>query len=129
MRALVLSSVLVIGCGGGSTPAVDAGPDGPPPDADISQLDPFSFFVTSIVALQDLSGSQAGFGGDLRFGETGPGAGLRGADKLCATIAERSMPGASGKRWRASPGTRSIGSATARGSIGSAACSRRRRPT
>jgi hypothetical protein len=37
----------------------------------------------------------------LRFGETGPGAGLRGADKLCATIAERSMAGASAKRWRA----------------------------
>lgn len=61
----------------------------------------FSFFVTSLVALQDLSGSQAGFGGDLRFGETGQGAGLRGADKLCATIAERSLPGASAKPWRA----------------------------
>jgi hypothetical protein len=59
------------------------------------------FFVTSLKALQDLSGSQSGFGGDLRFGETGPGAGLRGADKLCATIAERSMPGASAKQWRA----------------------------
>lgn len=64
-------------------------------------LDHFSFFVTSLAALQSLSGSQAGFGGDLRFGETGPGAGLRGADKLCATIAERSMPGASAKPWRA----------------------------
>jgi hypothetical protein len=42
----------------------------------------------------ELSGNQEGFGGDLRFGETGPGAGLRGADKLCAAIAERSMPGA-----------------------------------
>jgi hypothetical protein len=61
----------------------------------------FSFFVTSLKALQDLSGSQAGFGGDLRHGETGAGAGLRGADKLCAVIAERSMPGASAKPWRA----------------------------
>ena len=61
----------------------------------------FSFFVTSLKALQELSGSQAGFGGDLRYGETGPGAGLRGADKLCAVIAERSMPGASAKPWRA----------------------------
>jgi len=61
----------------------------------------FSFFVTSLKALQDLSGSAEGFGGDLRYGETGPGAGLRGADKLCATIAERSMPGASQKPWRA----------------------------
>jgi hypothetical protein len=61
----------------------------------------FSFFVTSLVALQELSGSQQGFGGDLRFGEEGPGAGLRGADKLCATIAEKSMPGAGKKQWRA----------------------------
>lgn len=61
----------------------------------------FSFFVTSLKALQDLSGNQLGFGGDLRFGETGAGAGLRGADKICATIAERSMPGAGKKTWRA----------------------------
>lgn len=63
--------------------------------------EPFSFFVTSLVALQELSGSPEGFGGDLRFGETGPGAGLRGADKICATIAEKSMPGAGKKQWRA----------------------------
>lgn len=61
----------------------------------------FSFFVTSLKAMQELSGSEAGFGGDLRFGETGPGAGLRGADKICAAIADMSMPGASGKQWRA----------------------------
>ncbi|MFT3711438.1 MAG: hypothetical protein QM817_27710 [Archangium sp.] len=61
----------------------------------------FSFFVTSLKSLQELSGSQSGFGGDLRYGETGAGAGLRGADKLCAAIAERSMPGASAKPWRA----------------------------
>jgi hypothetical protein len=61
----------------------------------------FSFFVTSLAALQKLSGSQNGFGGDLRFGETGPGAGLRGADKICAAIAETSMPGSSAKQWRA----------------------------
>ncbi len=61
----------------------------------------FRFFVTSLVALQELSGNPEGFGGDLRFGETGPGAGLRGADKICAAIAERSMPGAGNKPWRA----------------------------
>ncbi|MFV8751741.1 hypothetical protein ACNOYE_14445 [Nannocystaceae bacterium ST9] len=61
----------------------------------------FSFFVTSLRAMQELSGSEQGFGGDLRFGETGPGAGLRGADKICAAIAEQSMPGASAKQWRA----------------------------
>ncbi|MBX7082506.1 MAG: hypothetical protein K1X88_25095 [Nannocystaceae bacterium] len=51
--------------------------------------------------MQELSGSEAGFGGDLRFGETGPGAGLRGADLICGAIADRSMPGASAKGWRA----------------------------
>src|SRR5690349_3590716 len=61
----------------------------------------FSFFVASFAALQSLSGSEAGFGGDLRYGETGPGAGLRGADKICSEIAERSMPGAGKKTWRA----------------------------
>jgi hypothetical protein len=59
------------------------------------------FFVTSLAALQALSGSAVGFGGDLRYGETGPGAGLRGADKLCAAIAELSLPGSSSKQWRA----------------------------
>ncbi|NOU30051.1 MAG: hypothetical protein HOO96_19275 [Polyangiaceae bacterium] len=52
-------------------------------------------------AIQDLSGSAQGFGGDLRFGETGAGAGLRGADKICAAAAERSLPGAGAKPWRA----------------------------
>ena len=61
----------------------------------------FSFFVTSLGALRTLSGSQNGFGGDLRFGETGDGAGLRGADKICTTIAEMSMPGSGAKGWRA----------------------------
>jgi hypothetical protein len=42
-----------------------------------------------------------GFGGDLRFGETGEGAGLRGADKICAAIAEIGIPGAGKKQWRA----------------------------
>jgi hypothetical protein len=65
-----------------------------------SDLDPFSFFVTSWESLQELAG-QKGFGGDLRFGETGPGAGLRGADKICETIAEKSMPGSKVKQWRA----------------------------
>lgn len=67
----------------------------------VAGLPHFSFFVTSLRALRELSGSQNGFGGDLRYGETGPGAGLRGADKLCAAIAERSMPGASAKGWKA----------------------------
>ncbi len=60
----------------------------------------FSFFVTSLKAMRDLSGNKDGFGGDLRFGETGDGAGLKGADKICKTIAEKSMPG-NAKTWRA----------------------------
>ena len=95
--ALVLlglaTSFLLMGCPGATSQdgGVDAGPE----------LAHFSFFVTSLRALQELSNDQSGFGGDLRYGETGPGAGLRGADKLCAAIAERSMPGASSKQWRA----------------------------
>lgn len=64
-------------------------------------LDNFSFFVTSLKVMRELSGNQMGFGGDLRYGETGAGAGLRGADKICAAIAEKSMPGSSKKQWRA----------------------------
>ncbi|MBL8915325.1 MAG: hypothetical protein JNM17_31770 [Archangium sp.] len=51
--------------------------------------------------MQRLSGSANGFGGDLRYGETGLGAGLRGADKICTEVAEFSMPGAGAKGWRA----------------------------
>ncbi len=75
----------------------DAGGD----DEQSADATKFSFFVTSLQSLQELSGSQTGFGGDLRFGETGEGAGLRGADKICATIAELSLPGAKKKGWRA----------------------------
>ncbi|WP_437945076.1 hypothetical protein WME98_29425 [Sorangium sp. So ce296] len=77
--------------GGGTTTASTGG----------GTTEKFSFFVTSLAAMRELSGSQDGFGGDLRFGETGPGAGLRGADKICATIAEKSLPGAGSKTWRA----------------------------
>jgi len=57
----------------------------------------FSFFATSAAALRKLSGNQDGFGGDLRFGKA---TGLEGADEICRTIAETSMPG-NGKTWRA----------------------------
>ncbi len=68
---------------------------------DTLKLAKFSFFLTSLKAMRDLSGSVHGFGGDLRFGKTGQGAGLLGADSICSCIAERSMPGASAKEWRA----------------------------
>jgi hypothetical protein len=82
---------------GGDPGPSPTGPTGPT----ASPLPDFSFFVTSYAALQELSGSPDGFGGNLSFGESGPGAGLRGADKICATIAEKSMPGAAVKGWRA----------------------------
>ncbi len=77
-------------------------PDATPADTvDPNTLPKFSFFVTSLASIVQLSGSSKGFGGDLRYGETGAGAGLRGADKICAEIAELSMPGASAKEWHA----------------------------
>ncbi len=60
----------------------------------------FSFFVTSLKAMVELCKKDQGFGGDLRFGESGDGAGLKGADKICTTIAQKSMP-ANNKTWRA----------------------------
>jgi hypothetical protein len=61
----------------------------------------FSFFVISQKAMQELSGKDSGFGGDFRYGEMGSGAGLRGADKICAAVAERSLKNAKYKGWRA----------------------------
>lgn len=61
-------------------------------------LSKFSFFVTSLPAMVALSGKADGFGGDLRFGKAD---GLTGADEICRQIAERGMPGAGQKQWRA----------------------------
>jgi hypothetical protein len=63
-----------------------------------AELEPFSFFVTSYAAMQRLSGTPNGFGGDLRYGEAD---GLSGADKICREIAESSQAGAGKKPWRA----------------------------
>jgi hypothetical protein len=65
---------------------------------DVAGLPRFSFFVTSLTAMRRLSGSQNGFGGDLRYGEA---TGLAGADKICREIAEAALPGAGAKTWRA----------------------------
>jgi hypothetical protein len=70
-------------------------------ELDTLSLDKFSFFVTSMAALLDLSKSADGFGGNFSFGKSGPGAGLKGADSICECIAERSMPGSKVKKWRA----------------------------
>jgi hypothetical protein len=76
-------------------PSTDVAPTDVPP---VEELPRFSFFVTSYEAMQRLSGSVDGFGGDLRFGEA---SGLAGADRICTTIAEEEMPGAGRKGWRA----------------------------
>lgn len=68
---------------------------------DTVNLPKFSFFLTSYEALVKLSKSEKGFGGDLRFGKTGQGAGILGADSICECIAEMSMPGSKIKKWRA----------------------------
>jgi hypothetical protein len=86
------------GAGGDSGDGGDGGTmadSGVPPE----ELEPFSFFVTSYEAMVRLSGTEDGFGGDLRY--DGAPDGLSGADKICTEIAEHSMPGASAKGWRA----------------------------
>lgn len=60
----------------------------------------FSFFLTSRKALQELSGSTDGFGGDL--------GGITGADSICQRIAERSSACQSNKIWHAFLSTSSI---------------------
>ncbi|HMI91356.1 MAG TPA: hypothetical protein VK509_08330, partial [Polyangiales bacterium] len=88
---------------GGSLPGKDAGTTGSPGGAGAdagagTPKDAFSFFVTSYAAMKRLSRSEAGFGGDLRYGEAD---GLAGADKICREIAESSLAGAGKKTWRA----------------------------
>jgi hypothetical protein len=63
------------------------------PEADVEEpsQEHFSFFVTSLEAMQELSGSLDGFGGNL--------GGLEGADEICQTIAGTVDGG--GKVWRA----------------------------
>jgi len=99
--SLVLLAVLAACTGNPDAPAPPVLATGGTDSGTDSEFGLFSFFVTSRVALYELSGSEYGFGGDLRYGETGPGAGLRGADLICADVAERSMPGSRDKQWRA----------------------------
>jgi len=75
---------------------------------DPAKLDKFSFFVTSMAAMLKLAPPN-GFGGNLTFGQAD---GLSGADKICSTIAETSMPGASAKNWRAFLSTSKVNAAT-----------------
>ena len=89
------------GSTGGAAATTGTGGRGGTGGATNPNLAKFSFFITSLEGMRALSGSQDGFGGNLRYGETGPGAGLRGADKICRTLAGRAMPGAEAKTWRA----------------------------
>jgi hypothetical protein len=82
------------GAGTGGPPA-SGGAGGGPTDPMLAK---FSFFVTSLPALVALSGKAEGFGGDLRFGKAD---GLSGADEICRQVAERGLPGAGQKQWRA----------------------------
>jgi hypothetical protein len=83
--------------GRSTEPAVDASSE-PSSEPSSATGDRFSFFVTSYAALTRLSGSEAGFGGDLRYGEQD---GLTGADKICREIAESSLKGSGNKGWHA----------------------------
>lgn len=122
LRALAATCMVFVGCGGGNGGGATgsggagntAGGSGGSGGAANPYLADFSFFVISLESVQQLSGSPDGFGGDLRFGETGEGAGLRGADKICAQAAEIGIAGAGSKTWRA------FLSATAGGSGGGA---------
>jgi hypothetical protein len=84
--------------GGASAGASGSGGGGGALDPAVEK---FSFFLTSLASIRQVSGNDEGFGGDLSFGESGEGAGLRGADKICKAIAEIGMPGAGAKDWRA----------------------------
>ena len=98
-NAWILVVALATACGGNNADD-DTGTDGGSGSGSAATSN-FSFFVTSLAGLQTLAGNQLGFGGDLRYGETGAGAGLRGADKICAALAESSLAGAGSKTWRA----------------------------
>jgi hypothetical protein len=89
------------GSGGQTEPQPDARPDAitdTPVSMDVPPLPNFSFFVTSVATMRKLSGSQNGFGGDLRFGKAD---GLSGADEICRQAAELGLTGAGAKPWRA----------------------------
>jgi hypothetical protein len=101
------ASTTDIGVDAGPDPAPDAEDDVGAPDSggadhaeddvpDVNDLPRFSFFYTSLDGMRRLSGSENGFGGDLRFGMP---TGLEGADKICQTIASDAGFGA--KTWRA----------------------------
>jgi hypothetical protein len=90
---------------GSSGAAGNSGAAGSGGGSSVPSTEKFSFFVTSMASMLELAKAMdpaldEGFGGDFSYGEMGAGAGLRGADKICTVIAEKSMAG-NNKRWRA----------------------------
>ena len=77
------------GAGGSGATGGTAGSGGA--GGSVDELEDFSFFVTSLDVMRELSGSQDGFGGDL--------GGLAGADMICQQAADKVGFGA--KTWRA----------------------------
>lgn len=69
--------------GGGGDTSPEDGTD----VVDVGADDKFSFFVTSYHHMALLSGSEDGFGGDLRY--NGAASGLEGADAICQEIGRR----------------------------------------
>lgn len=100
--AVAVLGVVLLGCESGAMQANGIGSAGaaaPLPESEsLTESSRFSFFVTSLASMRALSGSPAGFGGDLRFGQA---SGLEGADEICRQVAERSLPGSGQKGWRA----------------------------
>jgi len=92
------------GLGTGGNPNADC--------VDTGAAENFSFFVTSWHHMQLLSGSDDGFGGDLRYG--GATDGLTGADNICQEIASRVCHGH--KTWRAYLSTSTVNAITRIGS-------------
>jgi hypothetical protein len=86
------------GGGGGGAGGAVTGSGGASATDGQPSAERFSFFYTSLAAMQRLSGQQVGFGGDLRFGTSN---GLEGADKICKTIATDVDAAVGGKTWRA----------------------------
>ena len=90
-----------VGTGGNAGPGTggDAGTGGAQNTecTDTNAAENFSFFVTSWHHMQLLSGSDDGFGGDLRY--SGAADGLTGADNICQEIASRVCHGH--KTWKA----------------------------
>ncbi len=100
------------GGSGGEATNVD---DEPPIEDDVVDTgadEKFSFFVTSYHHIKELSGSELGFGGDLRY--NGAATGLDGADAICQEIGRR--VGFGHRTWRAYLSTSQVDAITRIGS-------------